>query len=182
MVAQFVFLFLTPVIFWETLTEIDVNTVNVIFFFIVIAKSNLTWPVLISTIELTSKCLKRWSENTRLRLLVPLEFWTFWRDFYGRYEYRSWKIVVELLTLGRTLKFHTPTVVQGRGRWWNSSPDFLICCSISKRFCLRWKASDLLNKIRFILWVVALLKAFNVANNGRHLGFYQELGIRLKSR
>ena len=92
------------------------------------------------------------------------------------------EIVVELLTLGRTLKFHTPTVVQGRGRWWNSSPDFLMCCSISKRFCLRWKASDLLNKIRFILWVVALLKAFNVANNGRHLGFYQELEIRLKSR
>ena len=132
--------------------------------------------------KLTSKCLKRWSENTRLRLLVPLEFWTFWHDFYGRYEYRSWKIVVELLTLGRTLKFHTPTVVQGRGRWWNSSPDFLMCCSISKRFCLRWKASDLLNKIRFILGVVALLKAFNVASNGRHLGFYQELEIRLKSR
>ena len=42
MVAQFAFLFLTPVIFSEPLTEIDVNTVNVIFFFIVIAKSTLT--------------------------------------------------------------------------------------------------------------------------------------------
>ena len=70
----------------------------------------------------------------------------------------------------------------GGGRWWNSSPEFLMCCSISKRFCLRWKASDLLNKIRYILWVVALLEAFNVANNGRHLGFYQELEIRLQSR
>ena len=113
--AHFVFLFLTRVIFWETLTEMDVNTVNVIFFPIVIAKRNLTWPVLISTIELTSKCLKRWSENTHLRLVVPLEFWTFWRDFYGRYEYRSYKIVVELLTLGRIRKFHTPTVVRGGG-------------------------------------------------------------------
>ena len=123
-----------------------------LFFFIVIAKSTLTWPVLTSTIELTSKCSKRWSENTRLRLVVPLEFWTFLCDFYGRYEYRSWKIVVELLTLGRTRIFHTPTVVRGGGggRWWNSSPEFLICCSISKRFCLRWKASDLLNKIRYI--------------------------------
>ena len=154
-----------------------------LFFFIVIAKSNLTWPVLISTAELTSKCSKRWSENTRLLLVVPLAFWTFWGDFYGRYENRSWKVVVELLTLGRKRKFHTPAVVRGGGgRWWNSSPEFLICCSISKRFCLRAKASDLLNKMRYILWVVALLEAFNVSNDGRHLGFYQELEIRLQSR
>jgi len=39
---------------------------------------------------------------------------------------------------------------------------------------------DLLNKMRFILWAVALLEACDVTNNGRHLvlhvGFYQELG------
>ena len=29
--------------------------------------------------------------------------------------------------------------------------EFLICCSISKRFCLHWKAFDLLNKMRYIL-------------------------------
>ena len=52
--------------------------------------------------------------------------------------------------------------------------------SISKRFCLQWKASDLLNKIMYILWVVALLEASDVNNNGRHLVFYQELEIRLK--
>ena len=62
------------------------------------------------------------------------------------------------------------------------SPQFLICCSISKRFCLHWKAFDLLNKMRYILWMVALLETCDVTNNGRHLGFYQELEFRLKQR
>ena len=35
--------------------------------------------------------------------------------------------------------------------------EFLICCSISKRFYLQRKAFDLLYKMRYILWVVALL-------------------------
>ena len=55
-------------------------------------------------------------------------------------------------------------------------------CSISKRFYLQWKVFDLLYKMRYILWVVALLGACDVTNNGRHLGFYQELEIRLKPR
>ena len=41
---------------------------------------------------------------------------------------------------------------------------------------------SLLNKMRYILWVVALLEACDVTNNsghlGRHLGFYQESEIR----
>ena len=45
---------------------------------------------------------------------------------------------------------HTPTMVQEEDRW-NLSPEFLTCCSISKRFCLHWKAFDLLNKMRYIL-------------------------------
>ena len=40
--------------------------------------------------------------------------------------------------------------------------------------------------MRYILWVVALLEACDVINNGRHLGrhlgFYQEVEIRLKPR
>ena len=40
--------------------------------------------------------------------------------------------------------------------------------------------------MRYVLWVVALLEACDVTNNGRHigrhLGFYQELEIRLKLR
>ena len=34
--------------------------------------------------------------------------------------------------------------------------------------------------MRYILGVVELLGACDVTNNGRHLGFYQELGIWLK--
>ena len=40
--------------------------------------------------------------------------------------------------------------------------------------------------MRYILWMMALLEACDVTNNGRHLGrhlgFYQELEIRLKLR
>ena len=36
--------------------------------------------------------------------------------------------------------------------------------------------------MRYILRVMALLEASDVTNNYRHLGFYQELEIRLKSR
>ena len=39
---------------------------------------------------------------------------------------------------------------------------------------------DLLNKMRYSLGVVALVVACDITNNGRHLGFYQELEIRLK--
>ena len=34
----------------------------------------------------------------------------------------------------------------------------------------------------YILYVVVLLEACDVTNNGRHLGFYQELEIRLTLR
>ena len=73
------------------------------------------------------------------------------------------------LNLERTRKFIPPP-------WYT----FLICCSIWKRFYLQWKAFDLLYKMRYILWVVALLEACDVTNNGHHLGFYQDLEIRLK--
>ena len=69
---------------------------------------------------------------------------------------------------------------------WNSSPQFLICCSILKQFYLKWKAFDLLTKMTYILWMVELLEACDITNNGHHLGchlgFYQELEIRLKLR
>ena len=59
--------------------------------------------------------------------------------------------------------------------------EFLICWSIPKRFYLQWKAFDLLYRMRYILWVVALLGAYDVTKNGRHLGgrlgFYQGLEI-----
>ena len=80
------------------------------------------------------------------------------------------------LTLGRTRKFIPPPWYKGGrgGGWWNPSPE--LCCSISKRFYLQRKAFDLLNKMRYILWMVALLEACDVTHNGRylgcHLGFY----------
>ena len=71
-------------------------------------------------------------------------------------------------------QIHTPTVVQGAGgggNWWNPSPEFLICCSISKRFCFQWKTFDLLKKMRNILWVMALLLACDVINNEQQSGY-----------
>ena len=50
----------------------------------------------------------------------------------------------------------------------------MIWFMMSKQFFLQWKAFDPLNKMRKILWVVALLEACEVSNNGRHLGFYQK--------
>ena len=72
------------------------------------------------------------------------------------------------------------TVVQG-GRW-NSSLEFLICCSISKRFNLQWKAFGLFYKMRYNLWMVALLENRNATKHGhhlgRHVGFNQDLAVR----
>ena len=74
-------------------------------------------------------------------------------------------------------QIHIPTVIRGVGGWMESPLELLVCCSISKRLYLQWKAFDLLYELRYILWVVALLGACDVTNNGRHLGFYQELEI-----
>ena len=87
--------------------------------------------------------------------------------------------VFSSLTLGRTRTFIYQPWYQGRGLL-EPLPRVFYMFSISKRFCLQWKAFDLLNKIMYILWVVALLNACDVTNNGRHLVFYQELEIRIK--
>ena len=74
--------------------------------------------------------------------------------------------------------------------WGGAEVDLTIGCMVlcilnrHKRFYLQWKAFDLLNKMRYILYVVALLEACNVTNNGRHLGhhlrFDKVLKIKLK--
>ena len=75
---------------------------------------------------------------------------------------------------------HTPTVVQA-GRVDGTLPlSFRYVAVFPNDFT--WKAFDLLNKMRYILWVVALLEVCDATNNGRHLGFYQGLEIRLKPR
>ena len=55
------------------------------------------------------------------------------------------------------MQINTPTVE--KEGWMEPLPplEFLICCSISKRFYLQSKAFDLLYKMRYIWWVVALL-------------------------
>ena len=84
------------------------------------------------------------------------------------------------LTPGHTRKFiHPPWYKGERAVWMESLPGVFDMLQYAKRFYLQWKAFDLLNKTRYILWVVALLGACDNANNGhhlgRHLGFYREL-------
>ena len=51
-----------------------------------------------------------------------------------------------------------------------------------EKIYLQWKAFDLLDMMKYILWALALLVACNVTKLGRylggHLGFYQELEMR----
>ena len=75
---------------------------------------------------------------------------------------------------------HTPTVVQA-GRVDGTLPLSFRYVAVFRNNFTR-KAFDLLTKMRYILWVVALLEVCDATNNGRHLGFYQGLEIRLKPR
>ena len=62
--------------------------------------------------------------------------------------------------------------IQGVGVDGPPLPEFLICYSIWKPFYLYGKPLIFLNKMRYILWVVALLEACDITNNGRHLARY----------
>ena len=73
---------------------------------------------------------------------------------------------------------HPPAGMTGAFTFYASKSRWILCSPGPTE----WKAFDLLYKMRYILWVVALLGACDVTNNGRHLGFYQELEIRLKPR
>ena len=140
-------------------------------------------------IKTVCRCLAQlivpWKTNSRLELDLGI---TSARPLTlnQRSVFADKKVIICVLCFNpRTYtQIHTPTLVQGKGEGggWSPSPEFLICCSISKRFCPQWKALDLLNKMSYILWVVALMETCDVTNNGRHLGFYQELEIRLKPR
>ena len=88
-----------------------------------------------------------------------------------------------MLTFGRTRKFIPPPWYKG-GRE-GEGGGWLVDGTPPRSFwyvAVFWNdfTFDLLNKMRYILEVVALLKVCDVINNGRHLGFYQELEIRLK--
>ena len=81
---------------------------------------------------------------------------------------------VEYLTLGR--KWKVVPFLWFKGEWVDGTPpkrfNFLICCGIS---VLQWKAFDLLDKMRYNLWALALRVGGDVTKHGRHLGFYQQL-------
>ena len=96
----------------------------------------------------------------------------FWLLSTPSYSDTEFHILVNL-TLGRTRKFIPPPWYKGGGGVVDETPPqsyVEICCSISKRFYLQRKAFDLLNKMRYILWMVALLEDCDVTHNGRHLG------------
>ena len=82
-----------------------------------------------------------------------------------------------LLTLRCTLKV-IPHDGTGGGLMDPLPPlEVLICCSILKRFCLQWKAFDLLYSMRYILWVVALLEVWDVTKkhiNNSFSSFYPQ--------
>ena len=81
-------------------------------------------------------------------------------------------------------EIHTPTVVEGERGLMEPLPGVFNMLQHIETILLLVESlcHDLLNKMKYILWVVALLEACDVTNNGRHLGFYQELEIRLKPR
>ena len=70
--------------------------------------------------------------------------------------YRFLIVPFLLLTLGRTCKFIPPPWYKGVG-WMDPPPRVFDMLQYSKRFYLQWKAFDILYKMRYILWVLALL-------------------------
>ena len=78
-------------------------------------------------------------------------------------------------------QIHTPIVVQGKGKGLMGPLGFLECYNILKDFTFTKKACDVLYKMRYILWVAALLGACDVIQDGRHIGrhlrFYRKLEI-----
>ena len=121
------------------------------------------WSV--TKIKYTVSCFKKYASCGPSRSTQEKEVYTEKRSQRSMHIYSQWLLY---LTLGGGVDGTLP-------------PEFSICCSISKRFYLKWKDLDLLNKMRYVLRVIALPEACDVTNNSRHLGFYQELEIRLQS-
>ena len=87
------------------------------------------------------------------------------------------------LILGRTRKFvHPPWYKLGGGGSIEPLPRVFDVLQYFETILPSVESFDLLNKMSYILWLVGLLEACDVTNNGRYVGFYQELEIRLKSR
>ena len=85
------------------------------------------------------------------------------------------------LTLGRTRKVIPPS-------WYNRGgggvgvdglpfPTVFDMLHYYVKILHSLESIDLLYKVRYSIWVAALLEACDVTSNGRHLGFYHELEI-----
>ena len=74
------------------------------------------------------------------------------------------------------------TYIRGGGGSMDPPLSFWYFAVFKNDFTLSEEPLIFLYKMRHILWVVALLGACDVTNIGCHLGFYQELEIRLKPR
>ena len=99
----------------------------------------MTWcaqynKVTIKTLQFASKVRESWLE----KIVTTLKA-----------DSNSFFFFFIVFTLGRTRNSypHRGTRGRGGGNWWNPSPEFLICCSISKRFCFQWKTFDLFKKM-----------------------------------
>ena len=82
------------------------------------------------------------------------------------------------------MQIHTPTVVQGgggEGGWMEPLPRVFDMLQYFETILPLVERLWLLNKMRYILGVVALLEACDTTNNGRHLGFYQESETKVKT-
>ena len=83
------------------------------------------------------------------------------------------RLYCEATFLLRSHKQLSNKLAMNANKWMDPLLEFLICCSFSKPFCRHRKDSDLPKKTGYILWVVALLEACDVTNNGRHLRWNQ---------
>ena len=90
------------------------------------------------------------------------------------------------LTLGRTCKVIPPSWYNGKGGGLGvdglTFPTVFDMLQYFVKILHSLESIDLPYKVRYSLWVVALLEACDVTSNGRHLGchlgFYHELEIR----
>ena len=94
------------------------------------------------------------------------------------------KKLVQLINTRTYTQTHTPTVVHGGWGGWMEPPPPGVFDMLQYLETILLRVEIL--KMRYILQVVALLEACDVTRNGGHLGchlgFHQELEIRLKPR
>ena len=131
--------------------------------------------------QVESKTVKYWQLGTLLPTLFSVHENKGIIFFLKKTRPFSTDLFSTHLNLGHTCKFIPPPWYgEGGGGLMEPLPRGFDVLQYFEAFLLQWKAFDQLNKMRYILWVVVLLEACDVTNNGRHLGFYQELEITLK--